>query len=573
MILVSREKIDAATAQGWWGERTLWQVFSRWADERGTAEAVVDAPNRSEFANGTPQRWSWERLRTEADRLAAALLDVGLQRDDVLVVQLPNMVEQFAVYLACARLGIIVSPVPVQYRAHELNHILAMTQATAAITLGRIGKTHEAARMFVELADRHPSIRSVLAWGDDLPEGVIDLQHAPAHSAQLEARLATAEATAGVTANDVFTICWTSGTESRPKGVPRSHNQWLIAGPDIIYAAELSGHARLLNPFPMVNMAGIATGFVTLLTTGGTTVQHHPFQLPVFLQQLRDETVHYTLAPPALLNTLLQNEHLLEGIDFTVLRRIGSGSAPLSDWMIQGFAERFGVQIVNYFGSNEGAALTATFADVPDPSIRATCFPRIGVDGLEWEAPMSRRVRTRLVDLESGQDIDQPGIPGELRFDGPAVFSGYWKDEDATRNAFDDTGFYRTGDLFEIVGDQGQYYRFLGRCKDLVVRGGMKISAEEIENLLVSCPGVVEAAVVGVPDAILGEKLCACVSVKPGTELDLKTLTRHLQEECQVAVFKLPEYLLVLDTLPRNPVGKLDKKGLRARAAQLGEQT
>ncbi len=85
MILVSREKIDAATAQGWWGERTLWQVFSRWADERGTAEAVVDAPNRSEFANGTPQRWSWERLRTEADRLAAALLDVGLQRDDVLV--------------------------------------------------------------------------------------------------------------------------------------------------------------------------------------------------------------------------------------------------------------------------------------------------------------------------------------------------------------------------------------------------------------------------------------------------------------------------------------------------------
>ena len=276
MILISREKIDAATAQGWWGERTLWQIFSRWADERGTAEAVVDAPNRSEFANGTPLRWSWERLRTEADRLAAALLDAGLQRDDVLVVQLPNMVEQFAVYLACARLGIIVSPVPVQYRAHELNHILAMTQATAAITLGRIGKTHEAARMFVELADRHPSIRSVLAWGDDLPAGVVDLQHAPGHSAELEARLATAEATAGVTANDVFTICWTSGTESRPKGVPRSHNQWLIAGPDIIYAAELSGHARLLNPFPMVNMAGIATGFVTLLTTGGTTVQHQP---------------------------------------------------------------------------------------------------------------------------------------------------------------------------------------------------------------------------------------------------------------------------------------------------------
>ena len=189
-------------------------------------------------------------------------------------------------------------------------------------------------------------------------------------------RLRQAEDAAAITANDVFTVCWTSGTEAAPKGVPRSHNEWLVVTPSIIEAAQLQPGARLLNPFPLINMAGLSSAFATWLALGATVVQHHPFSLPVFLQQLRTERIDYTVAPPAILNTLLQNEELLAGIDFKRLHRIGSGSAPLSQWMVQGFEARHGVRIVNYFGSNEGAALSSSDIDVPDPALRAQYFPR-----------------------------------------------------------------------------------------------------------------------------------------------------------------------------------------------------
>ena len=376
MILVSPEKIAEYTAPGWWGTQTLWDLFVRHLRERPQAEAVVDAANRAEFAHGTPRRLSWRQLAAEVDRFCLVLMQQDVRRDDVVVVQLPNCVEQFVVYLACARLGIVVTPVPVQYREHELDHILSLTGAAAAVAFARIGKAghaHAAAAMFCGLQGRHSSLRTVLAWGESLPEGVVDLTStirtevveghenldllspngiascgaSPALTTVQQARLAQAERSAAVTANDVFTVCWTSGTEAAPKGVPRSHNEWLIVAPSIIEAAQIMPHARLLNPFPFVNMAGLSTAFAGWLVLGGTVVQHHPFSLPVFLQQLRDEHIDYTVSPPTVLNMLLQDEALLKGIDFKRLSRIGSGSAPLSEWMVRGFAERHGVQIVN----------------------------------------------------------------------------------------------------------------------------------------------------------------------------------------------------------------------------------
>lgn len=574
MILIPQHKIDAYTARGWWGEQTLWSLFVQHLHARPEAEAVVDAPNRAEFAHGTPRRLSWAQLGEEVDRFSLLLLASGIRRDEVLVVQMPNGVEQFVVYLACARLGIIVTPVPVQYREHELGHILSLTRAAAAVTFSRIGKPgggHGAARMFVGLRAEHPALRTVLAWGEAAEPGAVDvgaaLRCVPSEADRR--RLAQAESAAAVSANDVFTICWTSGTEAAPKGVPRSHNEWLVVAPSIIEAGEIRPHARLLNPFPLVNMAGLSTAFAGWLVLGGTVVQHQPFSLPVFLQQLREERIDYTVAAPAILNTLLQNEQLLAGIDFERLARIGSGSAPLSEWMVRGFADRYGVQIVNYFGSNEGAALSGNHVDIPEPELRAQFFPRAGVTGHEWSISTTRKIRTRLVDPETGEDIVVAGRPGELRFDGPTIFSGYWSAPELSRRAFDDQGFYRTGDLFEIAGDRLQYYRYVGRSKDLVIRGGVNISAEEIESLLLACPGVREVAVVGVPDATLGEKVCACVVSAEGAPLTLERIVDFLREHKRVAVYKLPEYLLPLDELPRNPVGKILKRELRERARLL----
>ena len=577
MILVPREKIAAYTAQGWWGTTTLWQLFARHRHEQPDAEAVADAPNRADFAHGAPQRLRWAQLGDAVDRFALALLDAGVRRDEVLVVQLPNLVEQFIVYLACARLGIVVTPVPVQYREHELTHIVQSTQAVGAVTLARIGKPeggHAAAAMFQALALEQPSLRRVLAWGDAVPAQALDLGVAMSRApdAAALARLDAAERDAAVDANDVFTVCWTSGTEATPKGVPRSHNEWLVVAPSIIEAAGLQAGARLLNPFPLVNMAGLSTAFAGWLVLGGTVVQHHPFALPVFLQQLREERIDYTVAPPAILNALLQNEQMLAGIDFVRLSRIGSGSAPLSDWMVRGFEERYGVSIVNYFGSNEGAALSGNATDIPDPAQRAQFFPRAGVEGFQWSVSTTRKIRTRLVDVETGDEITAPGRPGEIRFSGPTIFSGYYERPDLTARAFDDQGFYKTGDLFEIAGDRAQFYRYVGRSKDLVIRGGVNISSEEIENLLLACPGVREAAVVGVPDAVLGEKVCACIVPADGEPVALDAITAFLREHKKVAVYKLPEYLLTLAALPRNPVGKILKRELRDQARALAPE-
>ncbi len=571
MILVPQAKIDDYTVRGWWDTHTLWDVFVRNVRELGDQEAVVDAPNRSEFAHGVPQRLSWNQLADAVDRLSGVLIDHAIRRDDIVVAMLPNCVEQFVVYLACARLGIVVTPVPVQYREHELGHILPQTHAVAAITFGHIGKQgfgHTAADMFCDMKVAHKSLKTVFAWGDALGTEVINigaLTATPLTTAQTT-RLKQVEQAAAITANDVFTLCWTSGTEAQPKGVPRSHNEWLIVAPSIIEAARIPRHARLLNPFPFVNMAGLSTAFAAWLVLGGTVVQHHPFNLPIFLQQLRDEHIDYTVAPPAVLNMLLQNDALLAGIDFKRLSRIGSGAAPLSEWMVRGFAEKHGVQIINYFGSNEGAALSGSDVDIADPALRAQFFPRAGVDGFTWSVSTTGKIRTRLVDPETGGDITVAGQPGELRFSGPTVFSGYFHAPELSQRAFDDQGFYKTGDLFEIAGDRLQYYRYVGRSKDLVIRGGMNISSEEVEGLLAACPGVREVAVVGVPDPVLGERLCACVVALEGETVTLKHLTDFLRDAQRVAAYKLPEYLLPLPSLPRNPVGKILKRDLRELA-------
>lgn len=559
MIVARPEHVQHYTARGWWGTRTLDDLFLDGVQAHPGREAVADPPNREALTDGAPRRLSWAALADEVARMAAVLRAQGLRRDDVLVVQLVNSVEQYVVYLAALRLGVIVSPVPVQYREFELRHVLAIAQARAVVTATRVVR-HAAAAMWCGLAGDGGLV--VLAFGQDVPARAVSLDAALA----AETGPGVPRSDPAITANDVASLCWTSGTEAAPKGVPRSHNEWLIVAPSIIEAAQLQPGARLLNPFPLVNMAGWSTCLATWLRLGGTVLQHHPFDLAVFLQQLRSESIDYTVAPPAILNQLLKDDALLDGVDLRRLSRIGSGSAPLSDWMVCGFAAR-GVQIVNYFGSNEGAALTGSPVDIPDPALRARYFARAGVGVPHSRISTAGKIRTRLVCPDSGREITEPGVPGELRVSGPTLFAGYWRAPELTARAFDEEGGYRTGDLFEIAGDRQQFYRFVGRCKDIVVRGGMKISAEEVEALLLGHPDVADAAVVAAPDDALGEKVCACIVPRTGRQPSLQDLVHHLRESCHLAPYKLPEHLLVLPALPRNPVGKVLKRDLREQVA------
>ncbi len=554
MILNPQERIDEYTSRGWWGTRRIQDWFDDNLRTRPDTEALIDAPNRADFIDGAPRRLTWRALAAEADMYATAFLELGLSGDDIVCVQLPNCVELPAVYLACLRLGIVVTPVPVQYREHELEHILGITQPRAIVTAARI-LHHDHATMMRGLAARHPSVRTVLAI-DALPRWEADGD-----------RIAQHEREHPTGANDVFTICWTSGTEGVPKGVPRSHNEWLAIPENIILSGGLKPGCHLLNAFPLVNMAGIAGQFLPWLLTGAKLVMHHPFNLGVFLTQVKDEAIDYTVAAPAILATLAQNPDLMAGLEGSRLRAIGSGGGPLAEWTVRVFTERYGIDVINYFGTNEGASLTASALDLPDPALRASYFPRFGVDGYEWKLPVARRVSTRLVDPDTGRDIDTPGTPGELRVRGPAIFPGYFRAPDMTARAFDPQGYYRTGDLFEIAGERRELYRFVGRLKDIIVRGGFNISSEELEALLLAHPKVREVAIVGYPDDNLGERVCAVVVPQAGATLALPELVAFLRTEKKVASYKLPEKLLLLDALPRNPVGKVLKRDLRTTVA------
>ncbi|MBO9647429.1 MAG: acyl--CoA ligase [Variovorax sp.] len=565
MILVPQDKIQKYVARGWWGEQTLGELFIATARRQPAAPAVADPPNRRDITGDAPRRRDWAGLLADVGRLAALLHAQGLRKDDVLVVQLPNSVELHALYLACACSGIVVSPLPMQYRGHEITHVLNTTGARVAITASRVGGHAPAREWHAAFGER---VR-VMAHGADVPPNVLGLDAALAATEPWSAQALEAHmARIGLTAHDVLTVCWTSGTEAQPKGVPRNHNEWLIVGQSVIDAGQIAPGACMVIPFPFVNMAGISTSLVAWLMVGGELHHHHPFDLDVFIAQLRGQPTDYTVAAPAVLSMLLKEPGKLRGVDLARLKRIGSGGGPLADWLVAQFAEQFGVEVVNYFGSNEGAALSSTPQDIPDRRQRTRYFPRIGVPGFDWSLSNASKVRTRLVDLDSGEDIHGPGRVGELRFKGPTIFSGYFNSPELTARAFDEQGFYRTGDLFEIAGERNQYYRFAGRHKDIVIRGGMNISCEEVEGLLLAHPKVREVALIGYPDAMLGERVCAVVVPQPGQEVTLDELVSFLRHGEQVAAFKWPEKLVVVEQLPRNPVGKVLKRELRSRFVQ-----
>ncbi len=550
--------------RGWWSEETVDQLFAAQVRARGGELAVVDPANREALLGSPPRRLTWAQLDAEVTHLAAVLLDLGLGRGDVLGVQLPNAIELVEVYLAAWSIGVVVSPLPMQYREREIVGMGNQAGFAAYVTSPRFGDRSPVADL-LGMRDRLLTLRTVVAFGAPtelvgLTEGAYVATPTPADGDERD-RVAAQAAADPNDANDCLTICWTSGTESEPKGVPRCHLDWIAISWGTVDAPGLVAEDVLLNPFPMVNMAGISGMLLPWLRTGCVLVQHHPFDLPTFLGQIAAERVTYTVAPPALLWMLLHNEELMAKIDLSSLTRMGSGSVPLQPALVRGWQEKHGIGIINFFGSNEGVGLLSSPADVPDPDERAQFFPRYGAPGVTWSSRVSEWIDVRLVDLGTGADITTPGVSGEMRLTGPTVFAGYLH-ADTRPSPFDERGYLCSGDLFEIAGDHGQFIRYLDRAKDLIIRGGMNIAPAELEGLLAEHPAVLDVAVVGDPDEVLGERVAAVVTLMPGTSLTLEELVDFLRTK-QIASFKLPERLEIRDEMPRSPVGKILKRLLR----------
>ncbi len=553
------ERIDELTELGWWENRTLDDLFRDVVAAHPDAPALVDQFNRADFTDGAARRLTFGQLAKIAENLAAGFYAAGLRQDDIVVVQLPNIAELAILYLALGKLGVILSPVPVQYGPFELGKARQLVEPAAFITVTNFKGRNLASEHGAPFRDEC----KIFCFGDDTPRGAIALSISEEDHPGTGDFLSYADGL-DLSPNDIFTICWTSGTTGQPKGVPRSHNMWMASSIGAHDAAILQDGDTLLNPFPIVNMAAIGGFLYCWLMRAATLVLHHPFDMQVFLKQIEDEKVTYTIAPPAVLTMLLKKREILDSVDISSLRAIGSGSAPLSEFMVAGFGRDYGVEILNIFGSNEGICLASGPKEVPDYGERAQFFPRFGVDGLSWANRTGSTIRTRLVSLDSGEEVTGVGEQGELEIAGSTVFDGYYKSPEANAEVFSDDGYFRTGDVFELTGDgdQPRFYKFVGRCKDIIVRGGVNISPDEIDTELAAHPKIAEVCVVGIDDEIMGERIGAAVVPKPGETIELEELTGFLKER-GMAVFKLPEKLVIVDALPYNATGKIQRRDVK----------
>lgn len=551
-------------ASGWW-DGTTWDSRARASAAANPDKvALVDPANRRDFTDGEPRSLTWREVDAEADELACHLLVHGVGPGDVVGVQLPNVAELAIAYIAIARIGAATTPFPVQYREHELGTLGARAGIAAFITATSIAGRANAAAI-EHLRPQIPTMRTVLAFGDNPPAGAVGLT-GRAPTASDRDRLSVHVGRHVIDPNDAITICWTSGTESFPKGVLRCHGDWSAVLWTTIDSPGVTADDVLLCTFPMVNAGGLGGMFGPWISQGCTLVMHQPFDITLFLSQIADHGVTYTVSPPAVLTRLLLAPELLEAHDLSTLRAIGSGSAPLTPFLITGWEDR-GVEVINFFGSNEGLPLVADRTTIPDPAERAQFFPNFGAAGMTWRVRTAKDTSVRLVDLETEEEISEAGRPGELRVKGPTIFAGYLPPplgEQVASAPFDDQGYYRSGDVFEYHDAERRLLRYVDRAKDLIIRGGMNISPAEVEGLVQSHPKVAEVAAVGAPDDILGERVAVFVVPRDGQTIALDELTEHLAAQ-NVAKFKLPERLVVVDELPRNPVGKVLKRELRER--------
>lgn len=553
MFLTPAERVQDFEQRGWWKGESVDVMVRRAVAAGGDSEALVDPFNRASLDGREPERLSWNAVDVRIDQLVAALLAEGVAKDDVVLAQLPNTVDAVLLFCACARMGAILSPVAMPYRRHELEFIVSQVSPKVFVTVGEFGGFDHAA-LGASLSDIGDRPRT-LVFGD----GRGDLRAACASADPQTARdYAAANPVAG---GEVLTICWTSGTESRPKGVPRDHNHWILNAEVVADGTGAQDGDILLNPFPLVNIGSIGGLVMPWLLLGTKLVLHHPFDLGVFLTQIEQEKVSYTIAPPAVLTALLKQPQILEGIDISSLHTVSSGSAPLSPWLIEGWAAR-GIEITNVFGSNEGAGLFSSAASVPDYTNRARFFPRFGAAGQKWDARSHDVSQSRLVDPDTEEEITEAGKAGELRLGGGSIFTAYWKSPELTERAFDDKGYYRTGDLFEIAEEDDRFYRFVGRSKEIIVRGGINISPAEIDDLLTGFPMAVEAATVGIPDDRLGERIAVAVVPAGDAKPTVEDVANFLAAR-DVAIYKRPEKLVIVGKLPRNPMNKVMRNELR----------
>jgi len=531
------EEIQRYLQEGYWDKTILPDYWDRNARKWPNKEALVDSLG---------SRLTWAEAKQNIDRIAFALIkDIKLNRDDSLMIQLPNCIEQVLVRLACERAGVLSIPEMTTFRQTELAEIASRTKAVG-IVIPHQYRNFNHYLMVKELQADLPHLKHIIVAGEDVPEGCIRLRQIMQHPYEREYDLIELEARKLDAVEEVGFLITTTGTTGLPKLIEhriaareiwtaKSHvKNWHLGPEDCILAIA-----------PLAGAAGGTPAYVTAPVGGAKIALEYQYRGEKTLEFMEKEKATVIALVPTQLARLM--ELPLDKYDVSSLRIIKTAGGYLPPPLAKEAEERFGCPILGTYGTQD----TGSISGVPIDASEEQRYTTVG--------KLHPGIEVKILD-DSGKTVKQ-GEVGTLWFKGPGNSIGYFKDLEKTMTeAFDENGFATPGDLVTLMDDG--YLKIMGRKKNIIIRGGQNIYPREIEDYLLSNKKVTNAAVVPMPDMEMGERACAFVTLKEGERFTFEEMVAYLKSK-KIATFKLPERLEVLDTLPLvGESGKIDNKAM-----------
>ncbi len=472
------------------------------------------------------QCYRWRDLDSGSAMIANLLASLALPRGSRVAVQVDKSVEALMLYLAVLRAGHVFLPLNSAYQSAEIEYFVG--NAEPAVVVCSPANFGWVSRIAFKAGSGH-----VYTLGGDRSGSLID--RASQHRPEQQPVALGADALAA--------ILYTSGTTGRSKGAMLSHGNLLSNARVLQRYWDWRSDDVLLHALPIFHVHGLFVALHGALLNGSPMVWFDRFEPQAVIRRLPEATVF--MGVPTLYTRMLA-EPMLTRDACSRMRLFISGSAPLQVETFDAWEQRAGHTILERYGMSETAMLTSNPCRAEDgPRRRGTVGPALPGVGL------------RVVGDDGAPCV--AGEVGHIQVRGPNVFSGYWRMPEKTREDFTDDGWFKTGDVGQVAGDG--YLTIVGRSKDLIISGGYNVYPVEVEGVINALPGVAESAVVGVPHADFGEAVIALVVARPGATLDAGAMLAAIKGS--IAGFKVPKHLFVVDELPRNAMGKVQKNLLR----------
>lgn len=520
--------------------RLRWWLGLTWGDLFDKATDIY--PDKIGLVDGTG-RWTYRELREKVDRLAISLMKRGIKPKDWVLLQFPNWYEYIVSFFAMQKIGALTLLLIPRHNQSEINHLCALTKPVAWMVPKQFGKI-DYEPIIADVLKENPQIENIIQVRTN-KGGKYPTFDELIEEAELTPENLKALAERRPDPDEVSHIMPTGGTTGLPKASVRTHNcyicnveyhsrVWEITSNDTVMVVTPVGHSMAMH-------WGIGAAFLNF----SKLVLLDSTQPEDICEWIQKEKVTTIPSVPALIARVINMEDL-QKYDLTSLSKICVGGAPSTPELLRGAYEKLNCIVINGFGSSEGTN-TATR---PGDSMDIICNS-VGRKACPYDT-------IKIID-DKGNEVP-PGVEGELVSKGPGVFTGYFKSQEENKETFTEDGFFKTGD--KARKDELGNITITGRIKDIINRGGEKISALEIEHRLSAHPQIQETAVVGMPDQVLGERICAYVVLRPGAKATFEEIITFLKAN-GASVQQLPERIEFIGSLPATKVGKVDKKALR----------